>query len=182
MYNYNNYPCNNYRNAPWYNPEMYPYFYALGRPDYTWGYPVRNTDYSGMEIKDYGPNPFAINIDEASKQNNNFRTALWTGDHMQLTLMSLAPGEDIGMEIHPNVDQFIRIEEGQGTVRMGKDKNADEYVVNVNDDYAFIVPANTWHNVVNTGSTPMKLYSVYAPPRHPHGTIQRTKADANAAE
>lgn len=182
MYNYNNYPCNNYRNAPWYNPEMYPYFYALGRPDYTWGYPVRNTDYTGMEIKDYGPNPFAINIDEASKQNNNFRTALWTGDHMQLTLMSLAPGEDIGLEIHPNVDQFIRIEEGQGTVRMGKDKNADEYVVNVDDDYAFIVPANTWHNVVNTGSTPMKLYSVYAPPRHPHGTIQRTKADANAAE
>ncbi|HBV66892.1 MAG TPA: cupin domain-containing protein [Clostridiales bacterium] len=182
MYNYSNYPCNNYRNAPWYTPEMYPYFYALGRPDYMWEYPVRNTDYSGMAIKDYGPNPFAINIDEASKQNNNFRTALWTGDHMQLTLMSLAPGEDIGMEIHPNVDQFIRIEEGQGTVRMGKDKNADEYVVNVDDDYAFIVPANTWHNVVNTGSTPMKLYSIYAPPRHPHGTIQRTKADANAAE
>ncbi len=182
MYNYSNYPCNNYRNAPWYNPEMYPYFYALGRPDYTWGYPVRNTDYSGMAIKDYGPNPFAINIDDASKQNNNFRTALWTGDHMQLTLMSLAPGEDIGLEMHPDVDQFIRIEEGQGTVRMGSNENADDYVINVDDDYAFIVPAKTWHNVVNTGRTPLKMYSIYSPPHHPHGTIHRTKAYSNSAE
>lgn len=179
MYNYNNYPCNNYRNVPWYSPEMYPYFYALGRPDYMWGYPVQNTDYSGMTIKDYGPNPFAINIDDASKQNNNFRTTLWTGDHMQLTLMSLAPGEDIGLEIHPDVDQFLRIEEGQGMVRMGSDKNADEYVINVDDNYAFIVPANTWHNVINTGKTPMKLYSIYAPPHHPHGTVHKTKADSH---
>jgi len=98
---------------------------------------------------------------------------------MQLTLMSLAPGEDIGLEIHPDVDQFLRIEEGQGMVRMGSDKNADEYVIKVDDNYAFIVPANTWHNVINTGKTPMKLYSIYAPPHHPHGTVHKTKADSH---
>ncbi len=74
-------------------------------------------------LKDYGANPFVININEASKQNNTYRTALWTGKHLQLTLMSLNPGEDIGLEMHPNVDQFLRIEQGQGVTQMGKSKD-----------------------------------------------------------
>ncbi|UTD44871.1 hypothetical protein FORC84_p009 (plasmid) [Campylobacter jejuni] len=76
-----------------------------------------------MAIKDYGPKPFVININEATKQNNTFRTALWTGAHLQVTLMSLNVGEDIGLEMHPDVDQFLRIEQGQGIVQMGNSKN-----------------------------------------------------------
>jgi len=131
---------------------------------------------------DYGPKPFVINIDEVTKQNNTFRTALWTGNHLQLTLMSLNPGENIGLEIHPNLDQFIRIEEGQGLVRMGYRKDRLDLQEKVYDDYAFIIPAGTWHNLFNTGSKPLKLYSIYAPPQHPRGTIHETKEDAVAAE
>lgn len=74
-------------------------------------------------LRDYGPNPFVNNINEATKQNNTYRTALWTGDFLQLTLMSLNPGEDIGLEMHPDVDQFLRIEQGQGVTQMGVSKD-----------------------------------------------------------
>jgi mannose-6-phosphate isomerase-like protein (cupin superfamily) len=132
--------------------------------------------------KDYGPEPFVVNINEAAKRNNNFRTALWTGEHLQLTLMSINVGEDIGLECHPDLDQFIRIEEGQGIVLMGDNKNRLNFKANVSDDFAFIIPAGTWHNLINTGCNPLKLYSIYAPPQHPWGTIHETKADAEAAE
>ncbi len=134
------------------------------------------------QFKDYGPQPLAFDINKATKQNNTFRTALWTGKHLQLTLMSIRPGEDIGLERHPNLDQFLRIEEGQGLVRMGKKKNQMDYQREVHDDFAILIPANTWHNVINTGNTPLKLYSIYAPPQHPYGTVHRTKAEAMAAE
>lgn len=136
----------------------------------------------GMTIRDYGRSPFVININEATKQNNTFRTALWTGNHLQTTLMSLNPGEDVGLEIHPNVDQFLRIEQGQGVTQMGKNKNQLDFSRNVQDDSAIFIPAGTWHNLTNTGSIPLKLYSIYAPPNHPFGTIHRTKADAMHAE
>ncbi|HBD86020.1 MAG TPA: cupin domain-containing protein, partial [Clostridiales bacterium] len=76
-----------------------------------------------MVLTDYGPEPFAINIEQATKQNNAFRTALWTGNHLQLTLMSISPGEDIGLENHPDNDQFLRIEQGRGLVKMGESKD-----------------------------------------------------------
>lgn len=133
-------------------------------------------------LKDYGPNPFAVNIEKAARQNSAFRRALWTGKHLQLTLMSIRVGEDIGLEIHPNLDQFIRIEEGQGLVKMGDRKDRLDFQEYVNKDYAFIIPAGKWHNLVNTGSIPIKLYSIYAPPQHPFGTVHETKADAQAAE
>ncbi|MFD2616083.1 cupin domain-containing protein [Terrilactibacillus laevilacticus] len=135
-----------------------------------------------FSLKDYGAKPFVININEASRQNNTFRTALWTGTHLQVTLMSLGIGEDIGLEMHPNVDQFLRIEQGQGIVQMGKNKNNLTFKRNVYDDFAIVVPAGTWHNVTNTGNIPLKLYSIYAPPNHPFGTVHVTKADALAAE
>ncbi|WP_204552869.1 cupin domain-containing protein [Bacillus ectoiniformans] len=135
-----------------------------------------------IPIKDYGPNPFVINIDEATKQNKTFRTALWTGPYLQVTLMSINPGEDIGLESHPNLDQFLRIEEGQGVVQMGKQKDQLTFRRNVYDDYAIVIPAGYWHNLTNTGNTPLKLYSIYAPPNHPFGTVHKTKADAIAAE
>ena len=133
-------------------------------------------------LKDYGPNPFVINIDEAAEQNPNFRTALWTGSHLQVTLMSIPVGESIGLEIHPNVDQFLRIEDGEGIVQMGKNKDRLDFQARVQDDFAIVVPAGTWHNLTNTGNKPIKLYSIYAPPQHPHGTVHQTKAAAMAAE
>lgn len=141
-----------------------------------------NMNSNSMGIKDYGPEPFVINIDQATKQNNTFRTALWTGNHLQLTLMSINVGEDIGLEMHPNVDQFLRIEQGQGLVKMGQSKDNLNFQRRFTDGYAIIIPAGTWHNLINTGSVPLKLYSIYAPPQHPRGTVHKTKADSMAAE
>ena len=135
-----------------------------------------------MGMTDYGPAPFVIKIDQAAKQNNTFRTVLWTGNHLQLTLMSINVGEDIGLENHPNLDQFIRIEQGYGLVKMGQNKNNLNFLRRVADGYAIIIPAGTWHNLINTGNIPLKLYSIYAPPQHPKGTVHKTKADAMASE
>ncbi|MDM5333607.1 cupin domain-containing protein [Ureibacillus composti] len=184
----------------YFNPYGYPYqtnyygmesFNHVGNPYYTIdpyrlmyanpynSYLVSNGN-EKLTLKDYGANPFVININEASKQNNNYRTTLWTGKHLQLTLMSINPGEDIGLEIHPVVDQFLRIEQGQGIAEMGKNKDHLDFKQNISDDSAIFVPAGTWHNVTNTGNTPLKLYSIYAPPNHPFGTVHPTKADAMA--
>ncbi|ENK0557851.1 cupin domain-containing protein [Clostridium sporogenes] len=135
-----------------------------------------------IELKDYGPQPFVVNIEEATKQNDTFRTALWTGKHLQVTLMSINVGDDIGLEMHPNVDQFIRVEEGQGLVKMGSNKDRPNFQAEVYDDFAIMIPAGTWHNIINTGNKPLKVYSIYAPPQHPRGTVHETKADAEAAE
>lgn len=208
MYNYNNYPCPNV--SPWYRQQdrmydrqrMYrnPYFYNnpmnpdMNRypryPIYP-NYPYNQESYNNwslrypgengfVELKDYGPNPFVININNATLQNDNYRTALWTGDYLQLTLMSLEVGEDIGLEMHPDVDQFIRIEQGQGVVQMGDREDRFNFEEQVYDDIIFIIPAGKWHNLTNTGNTPLKLYSIYAPPEHPHGTVHTTKAEAEA--
>lgn len=131
---------------------------------------------------DYGRKPFVVNINAAAKQNNTYRTTLWTGEHFQVTLMSINVRDDIGLEIHPNVDQFLRIEQGQGIVQMGKRKDQLNFVQRVSDDFAIMIPAGTWHNVTNTGNTPLKLYSIYAPPQHPPGTVHLTKAQALAEE
>ncbi len=133
-------------------------------------------------MKDYGSTPFVVNIDEAAKLNNNYRTALWTGQHFQVTLMSINAGEDIGLEVHPTTDQFIRIEEGQGLVQMGASKDRLDFQTMAYEDYAIMVPAGTWHNVTNTGNRPLKVYVIYAPPEHPFGTVHPTKAVAMASE
>ncbi|MGN0570475.1 MAG: cupin domain-containing protein [Candidatus Fimenecus sp.] len=133
-------------------------------------------------ITDYGNNPLIINIDRATKLNENFRTALWTGEHLQVTLMSIPVGGEIGLEIHQNVDQFLRIESGYALVMMGRNKNTLNYRKRVNSDYAVIVPSGIWHNIVNIGNQPLKIYSIYAPPQHPFETVHRTKADADKAE
>lgn len=135
-----------------------------------------------LRIKDYGKEPIAFNITEITKRNGNFRTAFWTGDHFQLTLMCIEVGGEIGLEMHPDVDQFLRIEQGEGLVKMGNHRNRLDYQEHVHDDYAIIIPAGTWHNLINTGKVPIKLYSIYAPPQHPWGTIHETKAEAEADE
>lgn len=131
-----------------------------------------------INLRDYGPNPFVVNINEATKQNPNFRLALWTGTYLQLTLMSLNPREDIGLEVHYDVDQFLRIEEGQGLTLMGDSPNNLNFQRRVFDDDVILIPAGKWHNLINVGCTPLKLYSIYAPPEHPWGTVHPTKEDA----
>ena len=133
-------------------------------------------------MTDYGPNPVVLPIEELTDQNNTFRTSIWTGTYLQVTVMSLMPGEDIGLEQHPNVDQFLRIEEGRGLVMMGDQRNQMNFSQMVNDDDTIIIPAGKWHNLINQGDEPLKLYSIYSPPNHPYNTIHETKADAEAAE
>jgi len=151
--------------------------YVYGMPQHTrndWSFPI--------QLKDYGGKPFVVDIEKAAEQNQNYRTALWTGKHLQVTLMSIEPGGDIGLEVHPDADQFIRIEQGQGLVQMGERRDRLDFARRVSDDDAIMIPAGTWHNVTNTGRVPLKLYSIYAPPEHPFGTVHRTKAEAIAAE
>ena len=130
------------------------------------------------EIRDFGSNPLIFNIERATAMNQNFRTTLWTGEDLQLTLMSIPVRGDIGVEMHPNVDQFIRIEGGNAKVYMGRDRNSLQEKARVDGRYAIIIPAGTWHNIVNIGNRPLKFYSIYAPPQHPFGTVHKTKADA----
>jgi mannose-6-phosphate isomerase-like protein (cupin superfamily) len=121
-------------------------------------------------------------IEQETLENGNFRTVVFTGTHTQLTLMRLGPGEDIGREMHDHLDQFLRIEQGSGRVELGATEEAVDETHDVEDDWAVIVPAGVWHNVVNTGGGELKLYSLYSPPEHPDGTVHRTKAEAEAAE
>ncbi len=120
---------------------------------------------------------FKGNIEELTEENSSFRRVLYTGQNVQLVLMSLLPGEDIGMEVHDDTDQFFRFEEGEGTVII----NETEY--QVKDDDAVVVPAGSRHNVINTSDTePLRFYTVYAPPHHKDGTVHVTKADAQASD
>ena len=132
------------------------------------------------DTQDYGPEPFTINIEDDTKANTNFRTTRWTGKHLQLTLMSIPVGGDIGLEVHPDNDQFLRIEEGKGRVQMGPSKDQLTYDRQVEDDWVILVPAGTWHNVTNIGDEPMQLYALYGPPDHKHGTVHKTQADSEA--
>jgi mannose-6-phosphate isomerase-like protein (cupin superfamily) len=121
-------------------------------------------------------------IEKATLENDTFRTALFTGEHTQLTVMRLAPGEDIGREAHDEIDQFLRIEQGTARVELGTTEEQIDEAHDVEDDWAIIIPAGVWHNVVNTGDGELKLYSLYSPPEHPDGTVHRTKAEAEEAE
>jgi len=118
---------------------------------------------------------FIDDIQKRTEDNRAFRRVLYTGKHMQLVLMSLQPGEDIGEEIHDEVDQFFRVEKGKGEVFI------DGRATKVESDMAIIVPAGARHNIRNTGEQRLQLYTLYAPPEHEDGTVQVTKADAEAS-
>jgi len=122
------------------------------------------------------------NVEQQTLENANFRTVLFTGGKVQLTVMSLAPGEEIGVEMHDHLDQFLRIEQGTAKVTFGRSAEVVDEEHDVADDWAVIVPGGVWHNVINTGPEDLKLYSLYAPPEHPAGAVHRTKAEADAAE
>jgi len=119
---------------------------------------------------------FISNIEEATEENEKFRKVLYTGKNSQLVLMSLKPGEEIGMEIHEDHDQFFRFEKGEGKVII------DENEYKVEEDFAVIVPAGAQHNVINTGDKDMRVYTIYSPPEHQDQIIHATKADAEAQE
>jgi mannose-6-phosphate isomerase-like protein (cupin superfamily) len=123
-----------------------------------------------------------VDIEKATLENANYRTTLWTGRYLQLTVMSIEPGHDIGLEVHHDHDQFLRIEGGRARVQMGPSRDQLSFDREAGDDWAILVPAGTWHDVTNLGDRPLKVYSLYGPPEHPHGTVHATKAEADAAE
>lgn len=127
---------------------------------------------------DHGPTPFIVNMTREARQNQNFRTAVWTGRHLQMTLMNIPTCDEIGLEMHPDTDQFIRVEGGQALVRMGPCREKLDFQCRLGVGEAVFVPCGTWHNVLNIGNCPLKLSSFYAPPQHPRGTIHRTRANA----
>lgn len=114
---------------------------------------------------------FIDDIEKLTVENDLFRKVLYTGKHLQLVLMTLQPGEEIGAEVHEGHDQFFRIEEGEGEVVI------DGKATPVKDDDAIIVPAGARHNVINKGSAPLRLYTLYGPPEHRDGVVHATKAD-----
>lgn len=129
-------------------------------------------------IKEYGNMPLAIDIKEIARQNETFRSTLWTGEHFQITLMNILPNESIGLEIHPDTDQFIQIIQGTGMVKVGEAQNNLDFSKRVGENESIIIPAGKWHNLINIGNETIKLFSIYAPPQHPKGTVHLTKADA----
>lgn len=135
-----------------------------------------------MELKDYGKQPFVVNIEDFTKSNTNYRTAVWTGEYLQMTLMHIPVGGDIGLEQHTDNDQFLRLEEGKARVQMGESKENLDFDFEAEDDFGIFVPAGKWHNIINIGDEPIKLYSIYSPVHHPANTIHKTKAEAEEAE
>jgi mannose-6-phosphate isomerase-like protein (cupin superfamily) len=133
-----------------------------------------------MKIDDIGPKPQSFNLEQATRDNRNYRTAAWSGKYLQVTLMSIPVGGDIGFEIHPDTDQFIRLDAGRGRVQMGASKEQLTFDKEVSDGWCILIPAGTWHNVTNVGGEPMQVYAIYAPAHHQPGKIHETALDSAA--
>ena len=135
-------------------------------------------------VQDIGPQPNAFDLETATKDNTNYRTVAWTGKYLQVTLMSIEPGQSIGLEAHPDTDQFLRLDAGKGRCTMGPSKDNLNFTQDVEDGWCIVVPAGTWHDVINTGSEPMRLYAIYAPVHHApgkvHGTFDEAERDEDA--
>ena len=129
-------------------------------------------------MTDTGPNPFVVDLEKATLDNENYRTTLWTGKYLQMTVMAIKPGHDIGLEVHEDHDQFLRVEQGRGRVQMGPAKDELRLDQEVTGDWAILIPAGSWHNVTNVGDEDLKVYSLYAPAEHAHGTVHPTREDA----
>lgn len=125
---------------------------------------------------------YVDDIERATLDNPHFRQVLFTGDNLQLTVMTIPVGGEVGLEMHDGLDQFIRIESGRARVTFGPSESEIAETHDVGDDWAVIIPGGTWHNVINTGDEPLQLYSLYSPPEHPDGTVHETKADSDADE
>ncbi len=135
-----------------------------------------------MKITDNGPKPNAFDIETATTENTTYRTVAWTGKYLQVTLMSIPVGESIGLETHPETDQFLRLDAGRGRCVMGPSKDNLDFEQEVSDGWSIQVPAGMWHDVINTGDEPMQIYAVYAPTHHAQGIVQQTVEDAERDE
>lgn len=129
-------------------------------------------------MTDHGKKPYIVDIEKETLDNDAFRDTLWTGEHLQLTVMRIKPGDDIGLEVHPDNDQFLRIEQGRGRCQMGPAEDDLPFDEEVTDDWVILVPAGTWHNVTNIGDEDLKVYALYGPPDHVPGTVHPTHEDA----
>ena len=133
-----------------------------------------------MTVKDIGPKPQSFDLEQATRDNQHYRSVAWSGRYLQLTLMSIPVGGDIGLEAHPETDQFLRLDAGRGRVQMGRSKDELTFVKDVSDGWCTLIPAGTWHNVTNIGEEPMQVYAIYAPAHHKPGKIHQTAAEAEA--
>ena len=130
------------------------------------------------QIVDIGPDPKSFDIELATNHNPDYRAVACSGRYLQVTLMSIPVGSDIGLEAHPETDQFLRLESGNGRVQMGDTKDHLTFDEKVSDGWCVLVPAGTWHNITNVGAAPMQLYAIYAPAHHTPGKVQSTAAIA----
>lgn len=137
-------------------------------------------DASADMIDDIGPEPNSFDIERATKANTNYRSVAWSGRYLQVTLMSIPVGGSIGLEVHPETDQFLRLDAGSGRVQMGAAKEQLAFEKEVAEGWCVLVPAGTWHNITNTGPTPMQVYAIYAPAHHTPGKVHPTAAAASA--
>jgi mannose-6-phosphate isomerase-like protein (cupin superfamily) len=133
-----------------------------------------------VRLTDIGPKPQSFDIERATNQNPNYRAVAWSGRYLQVTLMSIPVGGDIGLEVHSETDQFLRLETGNGHVQMGATREQLTFDEKVSDGWCVLVPAGTWHNITNIGATPMQVYAIYAPTHHTPGKVQPTAAIAKA--
>jgi len=133
-----------------------------------------------MTIKDNGPQPQSFDLEQSTRENTHYRSVAWSGRYLQVTLMSIPVGSDIGLEVHPETDQFLRLDAGRGHVQIGATKDQLTFEEEVSDGWCILIPAGSWHNVINTGDVPMQLYAIYAPAHHKPGKIHRTSSEAEA--
>jgi mannose-6-phosphate isomerase-like protein (cupin superfamily) len=141
---------------------------------------IKQRDYNSMT--DFGRKPYVEDIKKLTNENENFRTAIWTGKQLQVTVMSIPVGGEVGLEVHKYIDQFLRIEDGEGLVQMGPREDDLSFEQQAQTDSAIMVPAGMFHNVINTGGKPLKIYSIYAPSEHPYGTVHKTADEADREE
>jgi mannose-6-phosphate isomerase-like protein (cupin superfamily) len=133
-----------------------------------------------MTMQDDGPQPQSFDLEQSTRDNEHYRAVVWSGRYLQVTLMSIPVGGDIGLEAHPETDQFLRLDAGRGRVQMGPAKDRLTFDKEVSDGWCVLVPAGTWHNITNIGEEPMQLYAIYAPAHHKPGKIHNTAAVAEA--
>jgi mannose-6-phosphate isomerase-like protein (cupin superfamily) len=129
-------------------------------------------------MKDIGPEPQAFDLEDATRANTNYRTVAWSGKYLQVTLMSIPVGKDIGLEAHPDTDQFVRLDAGRGRAQIGPAKDKLTFDKEVSDGWCVLIPAGSWHNITNIGDEPMQVYVIYAPAHHKPGKVHKTAADA----
>lgn len=141
----------------------------------------RSVDRALVELKDHGSEPFVFDIEAYTTENDTYRTSIWTGEYMQMTVMSIPAGGDIGAEMHSDIDQFLRVEAGVGYIQMGDSEGNYDFEARVEHDFAMFIPAGKWHNLINDGNEPLKVYSIYAPGEHPQNTVHYTKEEGIAA-